>query len=504
MDKVPNEILRHILFFLTNDGAAVGRLALCSSTLHKRVMEQQSDVWEALVRNRWRRGALGPSESGQVRREENGSDDPDPYDFQWEYVRRHRIDVTATERLEEMTRCLHSILQLNDETPLMNGNDHVGQAWDHPAWRDFLQQGFILLDVLHAKAQPAPALPTAPNDTDVDRDGHTEDDGGATCVNSRMFNRLFRFLAARCFQNVYFANCLLEWKQLHEMEQQASRNADSSLKSQLDTSRRLERWAFLVCKIQRTPLELLHENYKDVEQRAIERLDEIAGACRKKIAEISPPYKRRPSVAARMNIVNSILTDNYGFSGNEEDYYNYHNSLLDRVLESKKGIPMTLCILYACICQRLDIPVLLIGLPGRMVLGFDNNDNDIDKCPGNDGCKVGSSLHRQKRIFMDVFHGGRFLTIADCQDLAASYGVPWQYVSLAPLRNEMALQRIMDNLTNCHSPTAAQRSPFRSDLVFQQRALQSICDQPPTISRHLVDRVARDLPLTLSTDLLRA
>jgi hypothetical protein len=46
-------------------------------------------------------------------------------------------------------------------------------------------------------------------------------------------------------------------------------------------------------------------------------------------------------------------------------------------------------------------------------------------------------------------------------------------------------------------------SPFRSDLFFQQRALASIHRQPKTIAGPLVERIAQDLPLTLSPELLR-
>jgi regulator of sirC expression with transglutaminase-like and TPR domain len=485
MDDVPNEILRHILFFLTNDGIAVGRLALCSSTLHKRVMEQSLDVWEALVRNRWRRGLRLPTDS----LEENDCH------FQREYIGRHQIDTAAVHLLKKITRYLQSILHLTDETLTMDGSCHVGQAWDHPCWPYFLKQGSELLDVLHDKAQPVPALMVESNGTDVDSDGSapTRND-----ERTGVFNRLFRFLAARSFQNVHFADCLMEWKRLHHIEQIAPLNFNSTAKEHLESAQRLEKWAFLVCRIQQTPLEVLKENYMDVKQRAVQLLDEIADACRTKIAEISQPYSSGPpSNMAKMKIVLSVLTDDYGFLGNEADYYNYHNSLLDRVLESKMGSPMTLCILYACICRRLDIPVYLIGLPGRMVLGFDNDD-DAD-------FSGSSTIHRhEKRIYIDVFHGGQFLSIDDCQELAASYGFPWHLVNTNPLRNEVALKRILANLNSCHPQSNARRSPFHSDLVFQIRALESICDQPPAISEFLVDRIAQELPITLSQGLLRA
>jgi len=48
-------------------------------------------------------------------------------------------------------------------------------------------------------------------------------------------------------------------------------------------------------------------------------------------------------------------------------YYNYHNSLLDCLLEVKKGIPITLVTLYSCV---LGIFTHLVVLPGHLILGF--------------------------------------------------------------------------------------------------------------------------------------
>ena len=51
---------------------------------------------------------------------------------------------------------------------------------------------------------------------------------------------------------------------------------------------------------------------------------------------------------------NHVLYNIEGFSGNKEDYYNPDNSMINRVLETKLGIPITLCVLYSCVVSRYE------------------------------------------------------------------------------------------------------------------------------------------------------
>eukprot|EP00967_Tisochrysis_lutea_P097876 scaffold143946_cov19-Tisochrysis_lutea.AAC.1 len=50
--------------------------------------------------------------------------------------------------------------------------------------------------------------------------------------------------------------------------------------------------------------------------------------------------------------------------GNAGDYYCASNSLLHDILgRSGMGIPISLCIIHAAVCQRIGIPVHLLRMP---------------------------------------------------------------------------------------------------------------------------------------------
>jgi len=77
----------------------------------------------------------------------------------------------------------------------------------------------------------------------------------------------------------------------------------------------------------------------------------------------------------KIRIFNKVFYGKFGFSGERDDYYNPDNSFLNRVIETKKGNPISLSIIYSVVAQSLDLPVYGINLPNHFVLGYlDEND----------------------------------------------------------------------------------------------------------------------------------
>ena len=51
--------------------------------------------------------------------------------------------------------------------------------------------------------------------------------------------------------------------------------------------------------------------------------------------------------------LHDVLFDEEGFEGNADDYYNPSNSYLPAVLQNKRGLPITLCLLYKGVADRV-------------------------------------------------------------------------------------------------------------------------------------------------------
>lgn len=75
-----------------------------------------------------------------------------------------------------------------------------------------------------------------------------------------------------------------------------------------------------------------------------------------------------------IKVLNHILFDVHGFSPNKKNYHAASNSYLHLVLETRKGNPLSLSIVYILICEMLDIPVYGVNLPNHFVLCYEDKE----------------------------------------------------------------------------------------------------------------------------------
>lgn len=72
----------------------------------------------------------------------------------------------------------------------------------------------------------------------------------------------------------------------------------------------------------------------------------------------------------KVRVINHILFEVHGFSGNTTNYHAPQNSYINNVLEQKKGNPLLLCLIYSIIAQSLNIPIYGVNLPEHFILAY--------------------------------------------------------------------------------------------------------------------------------------
>lgn len=75
-----------------------------------------------------------------------------------------------------------------------------------------------------------------------------------------------------------------------------------------------------------------------------------------------------PECNILLQATNHILFQQEELSGNSDDYYNPSNSYINMVLENRKGIPISLCLLYSCVLKRLGVILTPVNFPGHFLL----------------------------------------------------------------------------------------------------------------------------------------
>jgi regulator of sirC expression with transglutaminase-like and TPR domain len=75
------------------------------------------------------------------------------------------------------------------------------------------------------------------------------------------------------------------------------------------------------------------------------------------------------SARAQAHACASLLGTEVGFAGDAERYDEPRNSMLDIVLERRRGLPILLSVVYVEVARRAGVPLAGIGLPGHFVVG---------------------------------------------------------------------------------------------------------------------------------------
>ncbi len=135
------------------------------------------------------------------------------------------------------------------------------------------------------------------------------------------------------------------------------------------------------------------------------------------------------SGAETLLALNQVLFVELGFRGDAEDYYDPANSYVNRVMDRRRGIPISLSAVYLFVGRRLGLPVAGIGMPGHFL------------------CRYQTS---REEIYIDAFNGGKLLDRADCRRRVEALAVEHDDSHLAPVTSRRMLQRMIANLHLLH------------------------------------------------------
>lgn len=172
------------------------------------------------------------------------------------------------------------------------------------------------------------------------------------------------------------------------------------------------------------------------------KLDDFASTLRGRIATV----KSTDEAVAR---IADFLFGEVGFRGNAEDYYSPENSYLNRVLDRRLGIPISLSVLFLLVARRLSVPMYGVGLPRHFVLKFRG---------------------RSGEIFVDPFHGGRFLSTRECLQFLSKAQIPYLTDCLRAVTDAEIVTRMLGNLLRIYLNAGDQRRYDRISLMLKVMA----------------------------------
>jgi hypothetical protein len=153
------------------------------------------------------------------------------------------------------------------------------------------------------------------------------------------------------------------------------------------------------------------------------------------VGETNEQYQRHYDAQVdRMKDLIRFFTHEKGFKGNTENYYDPFNSFIDKVLTRKVGIPISLCIVFAELAERVGVHgVELMGFPQHfmlryrpLVLGAGASHHGSPLLSSHhDGAGGSTGPPAPPTYFLDLFHPPhRLLSMDEYEDYFTSLNIP--------------------------------------------------------------------------------
>lgn len=159
-------------------------------------------------------------------------------------------------------------------------------------------------------------------------------------------------------------------------------------------------------------------------------VDQLLARIQRRLAADAAPLQR-------LRLLNQFFFSDLGFGGNLNDYYDPDNSYLNAVLRTRRGIPITLAVLWIELAQGLGLEARGVGFPGHFMVKVALPKGQVVIDPFS-----GRSLSRE-----DLSE--RLENFRQPLDVAGDYEVPLA-LYLQPAEPRDIVARVLRNLKEVH------------------------------------------------------
>src|SRR3974377_1104420 len=168
------------------------------------------------------------------------------------------------------------------------------------------------------------------------------------------------------------------------------KSLDRKMRELSYTENFLEEAAFAIASYQYPETD--YDNYKMI-------LDKMAIDL---IGKIKAKYTDFVIVYDKVKMLNEYFFHEKGFKGNTKDYYDPENSYLNRVIDRRTGIPITLSLIYMLIAGRIGIKFHGVNIPNHFIIKY---KDDIDE------------------FFIDVYNFGVIISKFEALNFLRQFGI---------------------------------------------------------------------------------
>lgn len=147
--------------------------------------------------------------------------------------------------------------------------------------------------------------------------------------------------------------------------------------------------------------------------------------------------------------INYYLFDQLGFQGcrqDRESYFDPENSFINRVIERRVGIPITLSVVYLLVARRLNLPLYGVGFPARYLAKYRSATEEF---------------------FIDPFNAGAIVNYSECRRFLREINVEFRPEFMEPASNRKTVGRMMRNLVDIHRENEPEIAATLQEMITE-------------------------------------
>ncbi len=146
----------------------------------------------------------------------------------------------------------------------------------------------------------------------------------------------------------------------------------------------------------------------------------------------------------KVRLINHILFDVYKFMGDRANFHAPVNSYLNTVMESRRGNPLSLAIVYLLVANLLEIPIYGVNLPEHFVLAYVDRHSDIHM----------STPEKSNVLFyINPFSGGTTFSRGEIDEFLKQIKIEASPNFYMPCSNMDIIRRLLNNLIFAYDST---------------------------------------------------
>lgn len=127
--------------------------------------------------------------------------------------------------------------------------------------------------------------------------------------------------------------------------------------------------------------------------------------------------------------LNSVFFNSLHFSANTKNFHSPGNSMLNVVLQTRKGNPISLCVIYMLVAQKLKMPIYGVNLPNLFIMTYKNED---------------------AQFYINAFNRGLIFSRKEIDEYIENLHLQPHDTFYEPCSNEDIVVRVLRNLINSH------------------------------------------------------